>query len=92
MPSKVRRRPLCRFPLALLDLLLRWCQCLSPLLLCDETYKCLHGAVQRMSVVPSELGVGTLERWVTEGLRLLDTVGDCQRCSSKAFALSFEAN
>lgn len=33
-----------------------------------------HGAVQSMPVVPSELGVGTLERGVTVSLGLLDTV------------------
>jgi len=33
-----------------------------------------HGAVQRMSVVSPELGVGTLERRVSVRLRLLDTV------------------
>ena len=33
-----------------------------------------HGSVQSMPVVPSELGVGALERWVTVRLRLLDTV------------------
>lgn len=39
-----------------------------------STYQSLHGAVQSMSVVAAELGVGTLQGGVTEGLRLLDTV------------------
>lgn len=34
------------------------------------------GAVEGISVVPSELGVGSLERRVPVGLRLLDTVFD----------------
>jgi len=38
------------------------------------THQSAHGAVQSMPVVPPELGVGTLERGVTVGLRLLDTV------------------
>lgn len=38
------------------------------------TYKSSHGAVESMSVVASELGVGTLERRVSVGLGLLDTV------------------
>jgi hypothetical protein len=39
-----------------------------------ETHKSLHGAVQSMSVVPSELGIGAVERGVSVGLGLLDTV------------------
>ena len=39
-----------------------------------KTYQCSHGAVERMSVVSSELGVGTLEGRVSVGLWLLDTV------------------
>jgi hypothetical protein len=38
------------------------------------TYQRLHGSVKSMSVVSSELGVGSLERWVTVGLGLLDSV------------------
>lgn len=34
----------------------------------------LHRSVQRMSVVSSELGVGTLERGISVGLWLLDAV------------------
>ena len=37
------------------------------------THECLHGAVKSMSVVPSELGVGALERRVSVSLGLLDT-------------------
>jgi len=37
-------------------------------------YQSLHGAVQSMSVVASELGVGSLQRRVTHSLRLLDTI------------------
>lgn len=37
-----------------------------------ESYKSLHRSVERMSVVPSEFGVGTLERRVSVCLRLLD--------------------
>lgn len=37
-------------------------------------HQSLHGAVQSISVVASELGVGTLERRVSGGLGLLDTV------------------
>lgn len=40
----------------------------------QPTHQCLHCAVQSMSVVAAELGVGTLERWVAVGLWLLDTV------------------
>lgn len=40
----------------------------------QDTYQGLHGAVESMSVVPSELGVNTLERGVTVRLWLLDTV------------------
>ena len=38
-----------------------------------EAHQSLHGAVQSMSVVSSELGVGSLERGVSGGLGLLDT-------------------
>lgn len=38
------------------------------------SYQGLHVAVKSMSVVSSELGVGTLERGVTRSLGLLDTV------------------
>lgn len=37
------------------------------------TYESLHSAVKRMSVVSPELGVGSLERWVSVRLWLLDT-------------------
>jgi hypothetical protein len=40
------------------------------------TYQGSHGAVQSMSVVSSELGVGSLERRVSVGLGLLDTAQD----------------
>lgn len=40
----------------------------------SETYQRLHGALQRMPVVPPELGVCSLERRVAVGLGLLDTV------------------
>ena len=39
-----------------------------------STYKSLHGTVESVTVVAAELGVDTLERGVTLGLRLLDTV------------------
>lgn len=46
------------------------------------THQSAHGAVKRMPVVPPELGVGSLERRVTVGLRLLDTVmQSISRCS-----------
>jgi hypothetical protein len=38
------------------------------------TNQSLGSAVERMPVVSSELGVGSLERRVSAGLRLLDTV------------------
>ena len=38
------------------------------------TYQCLHGAVKSMLVVAAELGVSTLERRVSVGLGLVDTV------------------
>ena len=38
------------------------------------TYQSLHGAVQSMSVVSPELGVGSLQRRVSVGLWLLDTI------------------
>lgn len=38
------------------------------------SYKCLHCTLQSMSVVSSELRIGTLERWISHGLWLLDTV------------------
>jgi hypothetical protein len=38
------------------------------------THQSALGAVKSMPVVPPELGVGALERGVTVGLRLLDTV------------------
>ena len=41
-----------------------------------DLLQCPHGAVQRMSVVASELGIGALERWVAVSLRLLDAVDD----------------
>lgn len=44
-----------------------------------ETYQGSHGAVKSMSVVASELRVGALERRVSVGLGLLDTV--CRRVS-----------
>ncbi len=40
----------------------------------SDAYQSLHGAVERMPVVPPELGVGTLERGVPLGLRLLNAV------------------
>ena len=39
-----------------------------------ETYQCLHGAVKSMLVVAAELGVSTLERRVSVGLRLVNAV------------------
>jgi len=39
-----------------------------------SAYKSPHGAVKSMSVVAAELGVSTLERRVSVGLWLLDTV------------------
>ena len=38
-----------------------------------RAYQGLHVAVKSMSMVSSELGVGSLERRVTRSLRLLDT-------------------
>jgi len=67
---------LCGLALALLDLLLQRLSVWRP---CGgggscATYQGSHGAVKSMSVVASELGVGTLERRVSVGLGLLDTV------------------
>jgi len=39
-----------------------------------STHQSLHGTVESVAVVAAELGVDTLERGVTLGLRLLDTV------------------
>lgn len=38
-----------------------------------STHQSAHGSVQRMPMVPSELGVGSLERRITVRLGLLDT-------------------
>lgn len=67
---------LCRIALALLDLLLH---CLlapisNPTVRRCDTHQSSHGAVKSVSMVPSELGVGSLERRVSVRLRLLDTV------------------
>lgn len=43
-----------------------------------RTNQSLHCAVESMSVVSSELGVGTLEGWVSGGLWLLDTARRCK--------------
>jgi len=51
------------------------------------THECLHGSVERMSVVSSELGVGALERRVSVRLGLLDT-GECQTSASDHQLLS----
>lgn len=40
----------------------------------SSTYQSLHGAVESMSVVASELGVGSLQGRVTVGLGLLNTI------------------
>ena len=51
-----------------------------PISMCPPTvhvrvpYQGLHGSVQSVSVVSSELWIGTLERWISHGLWLLDTV------------------
>jgi hypothetical protein len=45
---------------------------MSPAMGSESTYQSLHSAVQRMSMVSPELGVGAFERWVTVGLRLFD--------------------
>jgi len=67
---------LCGLSLALLDLLLQrlsvWRRVGGGER--SATYQGSHGAVKSMSVVASELGVGTLERRVSVGLGLLDTV------------------
>lgn len=39
-----------------------------------STYKGLHGAVESVTVVATELGVDTVEGRVTVGLGLLDTI------------------
>lgn len=74
-PSPVIVRSLSRVTLSLLDLLLH---CLSVSVVYPsrwrEAHQSAHGAVQSMPVVPSELGVGALERRVSVGLGLLDTV------------------
>ena len=55
------------------------------------TYQCLHGAVKSVLVVAAELGVSTLERRVSVGLGLVDTV--CAfalvSCSSIALRILF---
>lgn len=49
--------------------------------------------MKRMPVVPPELGVGSLERRVTVGLRLLDTVmQSISRCSQIHALTSFRSN
>ena len=73
-PSPVIVRSLCRIALALLDLLLHRLSVSRPLGVGGGAHQSAHGAVQSMPVVPSELGVGALERRVTVSLRLLDTV------------------
>lgn len=65
---------LCRIALALLDLLLHYCQWVKGRQRGLMTHQSAHGAVKSMSVVPAELGVGALERRVTVRLGLLDTV------------------
>jgi hypothetical protein len=50
------------------------------------THQSAHGAVKRMPVVPPELGVGSLERGVTVGLRLLDTAMPSISCCSQIYA------
>lgn len=40
----------------------------------ESTHQSAHGAVQRMPMVPSELGVGALQGRVSVCLWLLDTV------------------
>lgn len=70
---------LCRIPLALLDLLLQSSQRVVPnrfKITAHPTYQSLHGAVQRMPVVSSELRVRAFERRVSVGLGLLDTAGN----------------
>ena len=56
-----------------------------------ETYQGLHRPVQRMSMVPSELGIRTLERGVSMCLWLLDSVCKAQVRSSDAllFGIGF---
>jgi hypothetical protein len=44
-----------------------------------ETYQGLRCSVQSMSVVSSELWVGTLERWISRGLWLLDAIMCAER-------------
>lgn len=51
----------------------------------DGSYQSLHGAVQSMTVVATELGVNTLEGRITVGLGLLDTVGIISDCSLDGF-------
>lgn len=65
---------LCGFTLALLDLLLQYLSVLAskPAVRTRQTYQSLHGAVESMSVVSPELGVGSFERGVAVGLGLLD--------------------
>lgn len=71
---------LCGLSLALLDLLLQGLSVWRRIVRGScATYQGSHGAVKSMSVVASELGVGTLERRVSVGLGLLDTV--CRRVS-----------
>lgn len=43
------------------------------------SYQSLHGAVESMSVVSSELGVGSLEGRVSGSLGLLDTAWGSKR-------------
>lgn len=51
------------------------CQCPDPRRIgCVVTYQGLHGAVKSVLVVAAELRVGTLERRVSVGLGLVDTV------------------
>ena len=80
---------LCRLTLSLTELLLQTVSVFirrhsreEALSLGRGAHQSLHGAVQSMSVVSSEFGVGSLERGVSGGLGLLDTAA---RESSLAF-------
>ena len=81
-------RSLCRIALALLDLLLQRSSVLGTSVgIVGMAHQSAHGAVQSMPVVPSELGVGALERGVTVRLRLFDTALPLRQSLHRGFDL-----
>ena len=79
-PLAKRKIDLGSLPLALLELLLHGLLAntgsyvLHQAVVSGFAYQSLRGAVERMPVVPAELGVGAVQRGVPLGLGLLDAV------------------